>query len=192
MTDLQEYQTLSDLYELQAQFDDVVLKQTNLSRDCKLLNKTLIALSVEFNEMLNEWKGFKFWSKRPNVTWETGATEAEQRLLEEAADVLSFTLSLALTVEELEGYLVPLSFENLDDRYDDANMDVLIIDFYRAIVEMVENENGDFISRRLSDLRWIFQIMMHIWRHLGLTEAMLIEAYIKKNQVNHKRQEDGY
>src|SRR5690625_2713894 len=50
------------LFEAQDKLDKHIEKQKGLQGK-DLLNKKILAFVAEFGELLNEWRGFKFWSE---------------------------------------------------------------------------------------------------------------------------------
>ena len=96
---------LQILMELQRMLDTKILEnavKVNLMSEKELLTHKFTALSVEVAEWANASRCFKYWSKKPS--------ESKERLIDEAADVLHFFLSICndmeISAQELyEGYL---------------------------------------------------------------------------------------
>lgn len=81
--------TIKELLEAQAELDRTIIEVQNLQDlDPKIrLANTLLALQVEVSELANETRAFKFWSRKEPAPREV--------ILDEFADVIHFTMSLA-------------------------------------------------------------------------------------------------
>lgn len=78
---------LSDLYELQDEFDKFILEQKSLElTEKELLIDKLLALQVEVSELANATRAFKYWSNK--------VPEVKEVILEEYVDILYFFLSV--------------------------------------------------------------------------------------------------
>lgn len=60
---------ISELYELQKQLDERIIKEKGLEGQ-DLLPNTVLALLVEIAETANNWRGFKHWSKDQEPRYE--------------------------------------------------------------------------------------------------------------------------
>jgi len=74
------------LYNMQKALDGRIIEKHGL-RGVYLLANTVLALQVELAEMINEWRGFKHWSK--------DREPRRAKMLTEASDCLHFYLSIA-------------------------------------------------------------------------------------------------
>lgn len=93
---------LTKLFEMQKVLDERINKEKGLEGQ-DLLPQKILALLVELGELANEWRGFKFWSKRQFPTnLEVHSIDKEgnvyyrNTLLEEYVDCLHFLLSIGL------------------------------------------------------------------------------------------------
>lgn len=102
---------LSDLLELQKEFDDFIIEQKNikLSKD-EILTDTLLALQIEVSELANATRVFKYWSIK--------APEKSDVIIEEYVDVLFFWLSagnkLGFRSKEIEDAFFKKRQKNID------------------------------------------------------------------------------
>lgn len=208
---------LTKLFETQAKLDEHIMQEHPELRGQNNLDWKLLALQVELGECANEWRGFKKWSKdqepRTCVSidvcrncggtgspfgtpddagidcWECGGSGeiTKNPLLEEYADVLSFTLSIGNEMQEhldLLGYLLSDEYKqevryaevDVCDQFRKLFRTVCLFDMHRNIVNY-----GDL----LVDL-------MGLGKVLEFTTEQIEEAYYAKNKVNHERQNAGY
>ena len=77
---------LQKLFELQRKLDEHIEQQHQRQEGEDRLGKKILALLVEIGELANETRCFKFWSNK-------GPSD-KNVILEEAADVLHFLLSI--------------------------------------------------------------------------------------------------
>lgn len=157
-----------------------------------LLTKKVLSLQVELGELANEWRGFKFWSNDQSPRTEKGIVcdindfdeMTINPLLEEYVDCLHFFLSIA---NELR-----LSEDDLFS-YDDClpgDTTKLFIELlnYVGLIEIQETRSLKVLSYRIA-----FFIFINIGKNrLGLDWNEIYAAYLQKNKINHKRQEEGY
>ena len=107
---------VKELLKMQKSFDRyLAAKQIGQASNEKLdewnrsvLDKKLLALSVEVGELANATRCFKYWSEKEN--------EGTERILDEFADVLHFLLSVAnsleFTSEDIEHAYIKKHSEN--------------------------------------------------------------------------------
>lgn len=157
-------QTFNKLCNIQAELDNHIAleKQIHLS-DYKL--ERIIALSVEFHELLNEVRFiFKYWSAKKMD---------RQRALEEYVDGLHFLLSIAndLNIEEYE-YNRPVFYD--------------IRHLALGISNMISH------LPKTKDYNTLMDYYLLFGEKLAFTLEEIEQAYLSKNKVNHERQEAGY
>lgn len=142
-------------------------------------NKLILALLVELGECANEWRGFKFWSKRQRWDIHIG----RKKTLEEYADGLHFILELGLELE-IEDYRIN-SFkisQNIVDQFQDIYIQIgFFTHEYRTSNESIKHTYKTILS-----------LFLGLGEMLGFTWEEIEEAYFAKNAVNHQRQETGY
>ncbi|NLY63174.1 MAG: dUTPase [Erysipelothrix sp.] len=159
---------INELYAIQKDLDDRILKEHNLDADAVLSDRYL-AFLVELGELANETRCFKFWSLK-------GPSE-KSVILEEFSDVLHFLLSLGLALDSphLEFYMEETDrslTELFNSVYNDANI--------------VFNLKSKFVYVRM------FNSLMQIASKLGFSQEDVYASYTNKNAINHQRQDDGY
>jgi dimeric dUTPase (all-alpha-NTP-PPase superfamily) len=156
-------QDLTELFEIQARLDFIISVKHPVQHGENRTQKKYAALLVELGEAMNEWRAFKFWS--------TDQKPRTEKLLEELVDCLHFILSIGLELH-VENMLIPAPF------------------IYEQDVE------GTFI--RLQRMNWIkdyeraFDLFMGFCQLLDFSPEELKAAYLKKNEINIQRQEEGY
>ncbi|TRM12907.1 dUTPase [Lentibacillus cibarius] len=158
----------SSLYKMQSQLDDYIESQHDLQH-VDLFQKKYLSLLTELGELANETRCFKFWSLKPK--------NKQSIILEEYVDGIHFILSLGLE----KGY------RNLPGSVNTANSDeseqfIRVYDacatfYYHPTQQNYEELLGHYVQ--LGEL-------------LGFDEQAIIDAYREKNEINHKRQDQGY
>jgi dimeric dUTPase (all-alpha-NTP-PPase superfamily) len=156
------------LYELQKNLDDRIREQHNL-QGVSLLSKKTLALNVEIGELANETRCFKYWSNRK--------VSDRDRILEEYVDCLHFILAIGIEKEYDD---TPIELKSTD--YD---MTEQFLALYIDINDfMVCSSKDHYIT--------LFEDFLSFGKSLGFSEEDIEDAYVKKNNINHKRQDDGY
>lgn len=158
---------LERMFCLQSELDAVIIKSKNIKVGEKITKKKVIAFKTEFGEFLNEVRDFKFWSNKPSS--EKGI------VLEEFVDGVHFLLTISLD----RGYEKWLD-EIEPDRYLKESFDDLSLNVF----------NNRLTS--CSEVREALEMMLSFALKLGFAEEDVIDAYLKKNIKNLKRQEEGY
>lgn len=170
------------LYNMQKELDARIIKQHGLE-DQDLLPQKILALQVELGECANEWRGFKYWSKdqqpRTLKVHSDRDTYLETNpLLEEYIDCLHFILSIGLEIE----------------------IDIYEFGFVAVVNETV-TETFLSVFEKISEFSytpdsWTYEQLVNsfagLGKMLGFTWEQIEEAYMSKNQKNHKRQDTGY
>ena len=181
---------LSNLFKIQKQLDDRIIKEKGLEGQ-DLLDKKILALQVELGELANEWRGFKFWSENQEprtkrYKFEDKFHPNENPLLEEYVDCLHFILSIGLELgyQYISTYRMNVS----EDAITEFNL-------------LMANVSGMWLSsttkhgvkfRINEDYRKIFSIFISLGELLGFTWKQIEQAYLEKNKINHERLESGY
>jgi len=159
---------INELFNIQKQLDDKILKEHGLEETNLLQPKTL-ALLVELGELANETRCFKYWSKK-------GPSEREV-ILEEYVDCLHFILSIGLH----EGYraIAPVQ------RISAENETALFLEIYRITNQLQQESTHEGYLE-------LFEAFLSLGEKLGFVWEEIYSAYLKKNEVNHQRQAKGY
>lgn len=159
---------IQELFDIQKQLDNKILKEHGLEEDNLLQPKTL-ALLVELGELANETRCFKYWSKK--------GPSPQEVILEEYVDCLHFILSIGLH----EGYRdISLSQRDLQQEKTE-----IFLDIYRKTNQLQEESTKEKYIE-------LFETFLALGSKLGFSWEEVHQAYLKKNEVNHKRQENGY
>ena len=156
------------LFLIQKGLDDRIRQEHGLiGRD--LIAEKVLALQVELAELANETRCFKYWSKKP--------PSAREVILEEYVDGLHFVISLGIEM----GY----AYE-ADER---TAADMPLTERFTALLALT----AVFGQRREADVyRDLFDAFWGLGAGLGFSAAEIEAAYLAKNEVNHRRQEQGY
>lgn len=170
------------LYNMQKELDARIIKQHGLEGQ-DLLPQKILALQVELGECANEWRGFKYWSKdqQPRtlkVHSDRDAYLETNPLLEEYIDCLHFILSIGLIDDLYEnlGEIEPTVCDNVTQCFNRVFM---------AIVDVSE----DFDA---FEYQTLLDFFFGLGKMLGFSWEQIEEAYMSKNETNHKRQDTGY
>ncbi|QAS53985.1 dUTP diphosphatase [Halobacillus litoralis] len=155
------------LYLMQRRLDQYIENQHQLQKGEKVEEK-ILALLVEVGELANETRCFKFWSTK-------GPSE-KQVILEEYVDGVHFLLSLGIDLE----FMYHSEHTEAYDSQTDAFLSI-----YKSIEQFRLYKNEETYMA-------LFHEYLQLGLTLGLTEGELIKAYEDKNQVNFKRQDEGY
>lgn len=156
------------LYEIQKKLDDRICMEHGLE-DINLVPSKILALQVELGELANETRCFKFWSNRGPSSKET--------ILEEYVDCLHFILSIGL-----ECGLTDISPVKI------CNDNNLIEQFQNIFMWIVTFQN----EPTLNSYEKLFNHFLLLGRGLDFTEDEIYLAYLEKNKINHRRQDEGY
>jgi dimeric dUTPase (all-alpha-NTP-PPase superfamily) len=165
---------LAKLLEMQKELDNHIIKAKQLEGQ-DLFPGLVLALQVELGELANAWQGFKHWKEN---------TSPKDETLEEYADCLSFILSLANLMEYKADDLY-----TWDDSLEGSTID-LFNELYLLISQFRFKEDRHVRKDLFKTITFIFFNMGE--QRLGFTWSQIVDAYIAKNAINHKRQESGY
>ncbi|WP_088103772.1 dUTP diphosphatase [Halalkalibacter urbisdiaboli] len=135
-----------------------------------LFSEQLLAFLVELGELANETRCFKYWSKKPSSEKEV--------ILEEYVDGLHFILTMGIA----------LDFMNFEPGRTIEQEETLTKQFTRVM------ERTHQLHQERSETSYIqlFQDFLMLGQMLELSEEEIERGYYEKNQVNHKRQDEGY
>lgn len=167
---------IKKLCEMQQVLDNRIIKEHQLEGQNLEENK-ILALLVEISELANETRCFKHWSTK-------GPSEKEV-LLEEYVDSLHFFLSIANHYQYDVDHLYEVYLENYRTERDNLSLVSAFLDVTAKIVKMnEENSSYHFIDA--------FSAYLHLGNMLGFDWEKMEQAYIRKNEINHQRQDNGY
>lgn len=163
---------LEKLFEMQKVLESNILSVHPEIKEDNLLAKKVLSIQVELGELANEWRGFKFWStnKKP-----------KDGMLEEYVDVLHFCLSIGI---ELGHIVKSISlFEKEPPK--DINEHFIGLNIAFGNLAFKKHVNRWHYKEILTSL-------LQLGIELGFTPFEIKNAYYEKNNINLKRQKDGY
>lgn len=160
---------LHKLFQMQAQLDNRIEKEHQLQH-VPLLDKKILSLLVELGELANETRCFKFWSTKPPAKQEV--------ILEEYVDGVHFILSIGLDL----GVEEEIQIESIDQQREVVDQFHVM---YKAITEFHKHTD-------IAHYKVLFKEYFYLGKLLGFSHEEIEDAYMKKNEVNHKRQDQGY
>jgi dimeric dUTPase (all-alpha-NTP-PPase superfamily) len=203
---------LQKLFELQRQLDEHIEREHPRQEGEDRLAKKILALMVEIGELANCWRGFKYWSndqeprteskvvchackgqggfvytdeyQRATEPFEeclycegTGVERVKNPLLEEYVDCLHFILSIGLECG-LEKYYK--TFHPFISYPDDVAKQFNAVFWFAN-----QMEHDDYYEGLVNNFLGLGEMLGFSWQEIE-------EAYLRKNAVNHQRQENGY
>ena len=156
----------TNLFKMQAELDKYIGESKGINMaDHKL--ERIIALQVEFNELLNEIPFlFKYWSNKKMD---------RDKALEEYVDGIHFLLSIGndLGIKEYE-YKQP----------NEQDMRVLVLGINNMISRLFKKRHGDY--------EILLDHYLLLGEKLGFKENEIITHYELKHAENYSRQANGY
>lgn len=159
---------LKEMYKKQYELDMEIASNHHISYE-ETKEKRILALLVELGELANATRCFKFWSFKPS--------ESKERVLDEYADGLHFLLSIGIAY----GYQVD-SIEVEEDKNDLTD----------AILKSYHYINEFYNDRSLTKYLLAFKNYLKILVNLGYSWSEADDAYFKKLEENHHRQDTNY
>jgi dimeric dUTPase (all-alpha-NTP-PPase superfamily) len=159
---------LANLFQLQENLDNRITKEHGLHGET-LLSKKVLALQVELAELANETRCFKFWSNRKPSDRET--------ILEEYVDCLHFILTLGL-----EKGFTDIQLEDKELQFD---LTTQFLNLYIDINDFVVCSSKDHYIT-------LFEDFLTLGKMFDFTIEEVEAFYYIKNNINHKRQDEGY
>lgn len=209
---------LQKLFEIQAGLDAYIVEEKGLEGQ-DLLDEKFLALKVEFGELANEQRTWKFWSedREPRTEYICKMCEGSEEISRETAighpehgyDVFEVDVNCPLCedVEKdknplLEEYVDVFHFllsigNDLDFRLN--NQATIKTSVGLPIIEITTHFNS--IYRLITDFEYyrsetsyylVLSEFLGLGEMLGLTGEHIEQAYFDKNKVNHERQQNGY
>lgn len=159
---------LTDLYIKQRELDEEIARKHNVTYE-STRNKRTLSLLVELGEFANSTRTFKYWSNK--------GPESKERVLDEFADGLHFLLSLGID----QGFIV----DTIEVEDDETNLtDNLLRTYELTSIFYLDKTLNNYLTLAISYLRSLFK--------LGYSWEEAKDAYYKKLQENHNRQENNY
>jgi len=162
---------LKELFEKQKELDRVIMERCG---DVEFLTKKkIMAFKAEMAELGNEVPEiFKFWKE--NHGKDQFNREAA---LEEFTDGLHFLLSIGIDLDYM-----PDSVPGFDTEVP------LFVSYF-----WVDEAASKFADRMdPGKLKWTMELFFHLGKALRFSDSEIKDQYLAKNEVNHKRQANGY
>lgn len=136
-----------------------------------LFEQKVLALLVEIGELANETRCFKFWSLK--------SPSPQEVILEEFVDGIHFMISLGINC----------GFEKIKEisstQSKECSMTEQFLNVYESVQYFRVNKTEEAYKKMFEDYLFLASL-------LGFKDEDIKEAYIKKNEVNYKRQQEGY
>lgn len=159
---------LNDIRHLQIELDERIMANHAVTRP-QTRTKRILALMVEIGELANETRAFKFWSfKKPSD---------KEVLLEELGDCVHFAVSLGI---DLGDDAQELAFESRE-----ASLSDQFIDWMAETAKLKKDFN-------LVQYRLVLSYIGSVALAMGFEASDVFDFYVKKNEINHNRQETQY
>lgn len=140
-----------------------------------LLERKLLAFQVELAELANETRSFKFWSEKE-------ASHPEV-ILEEYVDGIHFLLSIGIEYGYDDQFSIDYSSANVKGSNNE------LVEMFFLVMESILLLRNEGERARYEQL---FQSYLKLGSLLGFQTNDINRAYLKKNEVNHQRQDEGY
>lgn len=163
---------IDEIWEMQKSLDMYIRENNDIPMDKDLIVEKYLALKTELFEFVNEIESFKYWKKN----------KGKDHILEEACDMLHFIFSIAIDTEvniELDETIT----ENIDIEKYELNELLIMVD---------DLANEAFFTGDWTNMNGIILFLSIILAKCGFTTDDLYDEYMKKNEVNRKRQETNY
>lgn len=160
---------IDDLYELQQELDKRIFLLHEVDRPSTRIDR-LLALLVEVGEMINETKCFKYWSLKP--------ASSKEIVLEEYGDGVHFLLSLGIDLNDQSIFIL----NQVDTQ---SSLSELTLAVYQNICALKDDFSIDQYHKTFSSF-------LTLGERLAFTQEDIRSYYLKKNRINHQRQDDNY
>jgi dimeric dUTPase (all-alpha-NTP-PPase superfamily) len=197
---------LAKLFELQRRLDEHIEREHPRQEGEDRLAKKILALMVELGELANEHRGFKYWSndQEPRTGGECscddgyidvymghgvveqdicprceGIGELPNTLIEEYVDALHFILSIGLDIAEPD----IVNLRDVDGKENIIEQFIEVFDRVRGLY---------FFEYDIFEYESLLAQFIKLGEMLGFSLEQIEEEYLRKNVVNHQRQEMGY
>lgn len=157
----------SSLFKMQDKLDRYIETNHELTND--LFHEKCLALLVELGELANETRCFKFWS--------TKSSSSKETILEEYVDGIHFIMSLGID----QG----LTFESKPLIKSNQKLTEVFLNVFTTCTAFKNNPTQNSYEN-------LFNSYLQLGIQMDIGEQEIREAYISKNEVNYRRQDEGY
>lgn len=159
---------LNDIRQRQVQLDERIMANHQVTRPQTRI-KRILALMVEIGELANETRTFKFWSFK--------AASEKEVLLEELGDCVHFSVSLGI---DLGDEAMALDFIALETSLSEQFIDWM-------------NETAKLKTEfTLTQYRIVLSYIGSVALAMGFSADDVYDFYVRKNEINHSRQDHQY
>ena len=159
---------LSILYKRQEELDDEIARNHNINYETTFARRFL-ALLVEFGELANETRCFKYWSNKKSSPKEV--------VSDEYSDGLHFLLSLGIVLNpDKKEYELAKNKEDLTEQF----------------VKLYSLANVLYANYNLNNYYNLMQYYLNLALSIDMDSTDIINSYLKKLDVNHNRQKNNY
>ena len=162
---------LKEIFEQQIQLDTHIHQNKKVTYQL-VYEHLKLALIVELAELANEVRSFKFWSHKQS--------SPDNIVLEEYVDGIHFITSICIHFN-LDDYVFELPNNILAEK----DKKTLTRKFTQLLTEVADINNSTTAKA------WYQEYLMFGFI-LGFKIEQILDAYITKNLVNHKRQDENY
>ncbi|XJZ26430.1 dUTP diphosphatase [Bacillota bacterium Lsc_1132] len=161
---------LKNLFKMQKALDQYIEENHQLGGE-DLFDRKVLALLVEIGELANETRSFKFWSLKPS--------SEKQVILEEFVDGIHFILSLGI---ECGFDQLPITVEQKSSA---LTVNEQFLKIYQSVCDFQTSRSFEYYIA-------VIELYLQLAVQLGISNEEIEQAYIQKNEVNYKRQENNY
>lgn len=174
---------INELLKEQKALDDEIRKNNDIPKEESLISRKYIALKTELYELVNQIESFKFWKKH----------KGKDNILEEGIDMLHFILSLAIEtgidLKHEDQISVKEFFENTKNELEEHGKDFIINE---STIIMDTLLSGIPTEKEYVTIYPVLIILLQVLQICGYTIEDIYNCYMKKNEINHERQENNY
>ncbi|NEU29855.1 dUTPase [bacterium LRH843] len=160
---------IKTLFQIQKQLNDRINQEHQLEGH-DLFDEQQLAFLVELGELANETRCFKYWSRKPS--------SERTMILEEYVDGLHFILTLGLT----------LGFTNWLAKKIYSYKETMTEQF----LEVMKRTHQLNEQRTEENYLQLVGSFLGLGQQLGFSYEEIEKSYIRKNKINHQRQDEGY
>ncbi|MEN2450605.1 dUTP diphosphatase [Bacillus sp. JR_15] len=193
---------LEKMFKMQAELDRRIIREKGLEGQ-DLLPNTYVALITELGEFANEGRWFKHWSDDQRarnqdryLEYRTEALGGNQwveknPLLEEYVDCIHFFLSIAIKKGWKEELNIPEeAIEEFKEEGFEGGLSGVFLEMQWHLLNSRLFKKESFKNLHFQSA-WGMFLAIGI-AGFGFTPDQIEKAYMDKNTVNHKRQQEGY
>lgn len=171
---------LKEMFDMQRKLDERIKTEHENSIN---FNDKIVATLVELSEFSNEVRWFKKWSNK--------SASPKEVILEEGVDILHFLLSLGNDIAA-KGHDESVKFFDYTSCNCGDDLSNIYIYFVGEMIELFYKYNkfDSFVMN--VQYYTVMSIYLDLMKAVGFNEKDIETAYYKKNEINHKRQDNNY